>query len=160
MKKDTHHLNCKGEEVDLMFALKPKKLKWETPKDWGEEIGELKLATFGLKEKLKDFPEIMEAIAKTIKAQREEGYEKGRLRCLQQHYGKELKAQNLSLLKEIEKDNKPTKFGFNKRLKINNKDNLATIQSKIRRRAWQMGFNEAVQEINQKIATLKKKINL
>ena len=41
-------------------------------KDIIEEIGEMKIATFGLKEKLKDFPDVMVALEKALQKDRAE----------------------------------------------------------------------------------------
>ena len=47
-----------------------------------EEIGEMKIATFGLKEKLKDFPDVMVALEKALQTQKE---------TLIREFGKEIK---------------------------------------------------------------------
>jgi len=38
-----------------------------------------------------------------------------------------------------------------KRLTIRNEDGLAKIQSRVRRRAWRMGYNSATKEFNERV---------
>lgn len=38
-----------------------------------------------------------------------------------------------------------------KRLSVRNEDGLAKIQSRVRRRAWRMGYNSATKEFNERV---------
>ncbi len=52
-------------------------MKKEIKEKWEKEIGEQKIATFGEKERLKDFPDLMEKFRQIVSQEKAKSYQEG-----------------------------------------------------------------------------------